>query len=249
MIFRNLALFSTQQPLVTSHHQAPNQPPTADFPFAVILPHHQPAQEFNLDFAARLATASSQPTQVIVVGPQHQPTAHSIIATSNLGILDVPALVNDDILLADHAFTAQLLYLESAFPQASIHGILINSRIDMSQLQKLLTELEENFSPSQTLYLGSIDFSHYLPLHQAETNDEQMTRYLLQNQPESIIGLDDDFLDSWPALYLIWKLANRQETAPQIIAHTNSAYLENGAYSSDSTTSYFYLIFPRPQPN
>ncbi len=223
-----------------------------------ILPHHDLASDLLADFFLSLSKNQIVDTFVILA-PNHRDLAKApaISAAVNwqtfLGevkqdqeILD--QLVKDDFIAYDldnfkpeHSVAVLLPFIKQYFPQAKVAPIIFTSHQtndkSFSLAAAILPWLDE-----RTVVINSLDLSHYLPLSQAERND-QITLSAIKNKDYQLLSnLNSDYLDSPDSLNALLKIMELSQAQDlQIIEHSNSAKILKA--DLNQTTSYLSAYF------
>lgn len=239
-----------------------NSPYPVDDPItSLIIPHHSLASHL---IAKPIQLISSQnPRNIIILGPNHKDSSSTNITSSKLswdspfGILETNKdLINkleesnlvsiEDSALSDEQSIAALVpYIKYLLPHTTITPIIFNSSTTHEQSQQLANFLTQAVT-SDDVIISSLDFSHYLNLHQAQEKD-QITLSLIQEfQTLPLFKLNSDYLDSPASLAtLLHFTSNSSATNLNILDYSNSGELSNDL--SNPTTSYFVVSFTKPK--
>jgi len=223
----------------------------------VVIPHHLLAGNLIINVLQKIHL--TQKDKIVFITPNHFETGKKPFITSTynwktpFGIInpdqklinnlnyDLNLETNETTILGEHAITGTLPYLNYFYSNVNITSIMIsaftkNQTLDV--FSKQLFELTDN----NTLFILSIDFSHYLNSAEAETSDEVSLKAIQQFDLERINTFDNAYVDSPKALILFLKLMQLRNTKNvEIVDHTNSGILTNNPYSEN--TSYFTLVF------
>ncbi|MBU1149078.1 AmmeMemoRadiSam system protein B [Patescibacteria group bacterium] len=224
---------------------------------AGITSHHQLASSLIGRFFRCLGQGSNVKT-FIVIGPNHfQQGSRGVLTGQNdwqtpfgnlsvnqeiIGELRQSDLieVNDQAVAPDHAISYLTPYIKHFFPKAQIVPLLLRfdfSESEAKSLVKLLAETIDN----ETFILGSVDFSHYLNLDQANEND-LISRDIIENfKLAEVYQHSDGFFDTAPGLFTILSLlAGQGIEQVHLLNHSNSFAFNNQPVN---TTSYFSWLF------
>jgi predicted class III extradiol MEMO1 family dioxygenase len=209
--------------------------PTAFFrkPSIIIVPHHLTGAAIIADLIS--AAAKFNYSQIVLIGPNHTENGSekfwTLKANNN----------SESFLPPDHSLGNPKLFLNYYFVNPTIKYILIKHDATRREISAWTDQLV-SAPPTDTLYIFSLDFSHYLPANTAAAKDQETLKLIFRNDLDRILELNNDFVDSPSGLALCLSLAKRLNTAPpQVIHHTNSGFL-SGNFSS-GTTSYFGMVF------
>lgn len=225
---------------------------------ALIVPHHDLAS--RLTAAAMAKIASDKIKTIYIVGPNHENKGNGQVITglvkwqTELGEVKAEqAIVNKllaqglaaadpDRLATEHTINTLIPFIKTYFPKAKVAPIILYHDSDKELAGKLAKFLADN-AGDDSLIIGSIDFSHYLPTFKAKENDKLTEQAIKAYDYEKIFSFNDDFIDSPISLATVMKaskLAGAEKL--EIINHANSAEMI-GAESVLSSTSYFTVLF------
>lgn len=224
-------------------------------PRAAILPHHIVASTLLADLVEHLQSAT--PSTIVIIGPDHQNAGSTFATTttsdwtsngiryhinqgfaSRLDKSDDIAL-NDEVLQTEHSVLVPMAFLAHQFPNAKFVLLAVRGGFDQRRLHAIADQLNALLGP-QDLVIASVDFSHYLPLVQADQEDEQSLSLLTAGDPDKLERIP---ADSPAALAITMRFAQlRGAPTLTILRHDNSAHILNDL-ASQSTTSYVTGVF------
>lgn len=222
-----------------------------------IVPHHDLASELIAEVFQTIAH-EKKVTRVIIVGPNHSDAGSSLVYSARfdwqtperkvladqgvIGSLYKSGVIglDDKILANEHAAFVPILFVAHYFPEATVVPLIISSKQTADQsfaLAKTLTSLlDEN-----TIVIGSIDFSHYLPSDVAVKKDALTAELMKKKDYRRIAQLNNDYVDSPQSVVTMLKLAELRGLNTLELRHTNSGgFMHRQLLSS---TSYFALCF------
>lgn len=231
-----------------------------------IIPHHLVANSFIADFYQAVSQAETYDL-IVLISPNHYTAGPRVqIGASDYytyqGVVPIDEeLINDltqeneewgglinvadeSYLSIEHGQLVHMPYIKTYFPQAKVLSLMLAETRDLSDLSRLAQILHEAIGNRKTLLVGSIDFSHYLTLEEAENNDAYTRELLRSNDYETMSHLSNDYIDS-PSTYGLLMLMMEimyGETSPIIFNHSNSAKI-SGHLNSIETTSYFQVLY------
>lgn len=225
-------------------------------PLGVIAPHHSiDVTELNKFY--RGLSEITQPAVVFVIGPNHYEngpaqiqTCQSCVYQTTIGdvaiddpltgrlVADKIAIDQPDTFPKEHAIYSQAPFIKRYFPEAKIVPILLPWKEPIDDVTKLSQWLDENL-PANSLVIGSVDFSHYLPLGAADFHDQTSAAVIRNFDFGSVYNLE---IDSPSTIYAVLDLM-RQRGYQQAteLAHTNSG--EDLHAPIEETTSHEYWAF------
>ncbi len=219
-----------------------------------IIPHHNIAEFFAAHLFSQLPERINH---VILIAPNHQNIgSHDFVVNSSeiktsFGTL-CPSqwavkletynwIGNDpEIIRQEHAIGNIIDYINYYLPQARLTALVLKrypSENHLNQLEKLLIDQIN----SQTIIVGSVDFSHYLTPEQAEYNDQISFQMIENMQTNGWFDLDETYLDSPAAVFLLISAMKSTNNQPRLIKQSNSARV---LYEfTPNTTTYQYWVF------
>lgn len=269
------SLFMSKDFFDRAYNQAPAFPsPTERMyrsqPVGIILPHHlvaAPLIASTLEEAKRHAPEGGW-RRVVIIGPDHLHRATAGAVTTH-GVWKTPygTLLPDDAFIthlekqgvavdetvfdADHSISTLVSFIKRSLPGAKIVPIMVNSRLSIDHPIPDLIDLDGG--PGPTLFIASVDFSHYLPDRVARLHD-RMSRAVLSSR-EYLSDLDDLEVDSAESLLVFlraidhfgpmrmttaWNTTSAELTATPDLAETTShliALFHQGEPERDNTTT------------
>lgn len=159
-------------------------------------------------------------------------------------LLSSGGLVEDsDLFAEDHGIRALLPFLKHYLPDTQVVPVAIATKATRQDADRL-AELLRPLVNEDTLIVQSTDFSHFLPLAEARTFDQQTLNILASGDLDQIAGLTMPMhLDSPMALYVNALLQADLGADLHVVASRNSnEYFEN--YLQE-TTSYMTAVYGR----
>ena len=237
--------------------------PAIDFksaPFGVILPHNMIVGYELTKFYKGLVKVTN-PSVVVVISPNHYENGDPDIQTCQNcsyetinGILPlqtdlIQKMVQDGIAAPfDNTFTKEhgiynhAPYIRKFFPQAKLVPITLKWETTQEDTVKLSKWLSANL-PEDSLVIGSVDFSHYIPLEAASFHDIASYSTIKNFDYGNMYDLE---IDSPPSISTITHLMEeRGFMDAQRFQHTNNQ--DYHAERVDSTTSHEFIAFFKGQ--
>jgi AmmeMemoRadiSam system protein B len=151
------------------------------------------------------------------------------------------AVTDESIFAHEHGITGIIPYVAYAFPNAHIVVLVIRDKTPDAQVDALAAELQKQMD-KQTVVVGTIDMSHYLPKPVADAHD-RMTLTTIQSFNFDVVPTLD--IDTAPTLRLILKIAEAAHEQTFVeTGHANSADI-TGDPTLISTTSYLTGYFAK----
>lgn len=200
---------------------------------AATIPHHLVASHLIAQTMYHISL--HQPRTLVIIGPNHQEVGPAIATTP----IDSAT---------DQSLTSLRPFIRHYLPSTQVISLLIRQTASLDELDALTNRLAPLLTSPNTVLLASIDFSHYLPLDQANLKD-QVTQNLVDTKNySSIKNLSSDYLDSPGSLITYLKLIDKLGCAsPALTYHQNSGELEHQPLAP--STSYLVYNSYRPSPS
>jgi AmmeMemoRadiSam system protein B len=225
---------------------------------AMVVPHHSLAGQMAAEAISLWAYSENKPTAVILLGPNHENTGPPAAVTKRAwataagsadsqeemiqDLIDRGLAVEADALFeTEHSIGALVPWVAKYLPGVPVVPILFHYKYSTEELAELLDALQPWLDHGAVI-LESIDFSHGLPMEEAEEKDRQMKAYLLNQDWKEIARLDSTYLDA-PTLLsaLIERDAEDGKSGLCILSNSNAGRLMKNSQSV--VTSYFTLAF------
>jgi len=217
--------------------------------------HHLLAAPLDAQFFEGLA--KQKPKRIILIGPDHMSRGSAPITTT-LGIWRTPYgdlqtdtelitnltrwhLVNIEESPFDYEFSVGGLvpFVKRSLPDAMITTIIVKVNTTNTDLDALAAALPTD---NDTVVIGSIDFSHYLPSRAAEFHDITNRAILNAFDYDNFNRLE---IDSPTTLRVLLKYLERRDAKKAtLVASTDSAKI-TGKLDTQETTSYLNQYFSK----
>lgn len=201
---------------------------------AIIVPHHNLVKNKREEFLEYVSQKTVSPKTVILISPNHfslnqnaiyysdqnweLSNGNILFDTDTLNSISGLMIKENGILANDHGIFNLLPEIKEYFPNSKILPILIGHKTPIADI-KILAENLSVYCNSHCLYIGSVDFSHYLPASIAYIHDVYSRKILENNDFENILNLE---VDSPKTLYLISKMIGNSG-----MVKFNTYYLSN----------------------
>ena len=226
-----------------------------------VIPHHLLATDIISEFFSSIPSDQSV-ERVVLIGPNHYERGETVFITSRYGwntpvgdvLPDISLInklesatlsleVNEPMMEQEHSMGAIMPFIAHYLPEAYVLPIVISRRADLSDV-KGLAEFFEEVDIKKTIFVSSVDFSHYLSSAEAEENDKKVLDVLRRGDLKVLLKLNEDYTDSPESLALLLLLMEQQGIFSfEVKDHKNSADYTNKPEAE--TTSYYSLVFTR----
>lgn len=239
----------------------------------IILPHHLLVSAYIDKFYAELAATNSY-DRIVILSPNHFGYGFNFVQTNTVvadGLTaDLPwvedldkagtARIEPKFFGREHGVYVHYPFIKKYFPAAKIVPIIIKKDTPCEKVDSLVTELLqlEKSDPGKTLYLASLDFSHYSSEKLSIANDNRTVEWLktplsadLCTQSRDMsVSLDNRVadavaIDSAGVIYAMRKLMDERlmdgKTPLQFHfwARTSAAAIISGLRDADNTSHIF----------
>jgi len=226
---------------------------------AAILPHHLVFPQKIAAFFDRLSKTQNVET-VFLIGPNHSNKGANAIHVSKYGYttpygnleLDsskikklfdsksVSVLFEKEVFDGEHSISALTPFIKKSLPGAKIVPITLKWHTSDLQINQLTKAISDIAGPND-IVIGSIDFSHYLPLDLARFHDETSRSVIENFDFDNFKNLE---IDSFPTLKVVTQFTYEDGAQNvEIIDHSNSAEMSLETLNTLETTSHFYIAF------
>lgn len=249
-------------PLLFSDQEAFSKAVNNSHPFTTnqlrggIIPHHLVASDNIANFFATMKQFNY--STIVLIGPNHYEKGDFDVLTSRIGwdspygIVEPKTTIVDDLveknlaqidestLEEEHSVASFTPFIQHFIPGTKVVPIILKQRFSIKNADVLSDYLSQ--LPSDTFFLASVDFSHYLPKEIASQKDTITEKILIKRNYEELYRLDNDYIDSPPSVILLMKIMEKINAKQMaLFAHTNSASYPNS--DQKNTTSHFVLGF------
>ncbi|MGA2285635.1 MAG: AmmeMemoRadiSam system protein B [Dehalococcoidia bacterium] len=218
-----------------------------------IIPHHWLAGDLITGFLAGLAKGDPVRT-VVLIGPNHPNAGSARVLTSDLpwdtpfGVVEPDqqmigaltdsglATVEDEILATEHSVAGIMPAIKYYLPDAQVVPIILSGETTLAQARQL-GEFLSSLRQEGTVFVASVDFSHYLTRAWAERHDSLTLDAIRGFDDTTLFTLDSGYLDSPPSIATLMA-AMKALGADQFVLldNTNSDALADDELAP--TTSY-----------
>lgn len=221
-----------------------------------IIPHHLLADFAIEQFFAWEKTFS--PETVVIIGPNHFEKGEMVLSTKVMwptekGIVEPEteiikklsenglAILNEKILLEEHSINTIMPFIKTYFPKARVVPIIFRKNVGLTTLQILTDELLKNIH-KKTIFIASVDFSHYLNSEESDKKDAESLSAMKNFDYSKLMSFESDHLDSPAAVVALLLLMQKNGYKDfEVLFHSNSGEILKN--SSSPVTSYFTILF------
>jgi len=230
----------------------------------VIVPHHLLASHMIGETLAHVDPQGIE--RVVLLGPNHYEGGEDSVLTSlrdwetPRGLVEVEIdwietlldrfgdiKIDEEVARTEHSMGGLMPYIAHFFPDSKIVPIILSMRGKEEELKGLAMLLAE-MDDGHTLYVASVDFSHYLTKEIADERDKA-TKILIENERRAdIMDLNSEYMDSPASIYLLLTISKFLGGKPPVLVRQdNSGRIMGDPYGE--TTSYLTYIIPSIESN
>lgn len=243
---------------------------------AVIVPHHLLVEPYMEKFYSQLAVVGPQWKRVVVISPNHfnygARAVRSVLKLEGVDghgdkfsinidqdavqkLAEIGAVnLEEKYFEREHGVFVQDKFLDKYFPEAKVVPVIIKNGANLESLQRLAEGLKQ-LDDGRTLFLFSIDFSHYTDEASAVKNDlrtlgwldamggrDDLTQLdLLRKNAISVDNRSADSVavDSPECLWVLGELAEKDGWKFHLWARTSSASFAGMKDPTQNTSHIF----------
>lgn len=224
----------------------------------LIVPHHLLAKDL-IHEAFQISDRTKYKT-IVVFGPDHESMDRGKVFTSSsnwqtptgtlnankdiieiISNLDFVVEINEKLTI-EHSISGLVPFIEYYYYDVKIIPIALTKQLTLENLDKLLISLVENIEVEDTLFISSVDFSHYLSLEKANEMDKISIEAISNKDIKKIKTFTNDNLDSPNSITAMLKAMDLIGAKNmKILNNSNSQIILNKKL--DETTSYITFMF------
>lgn len=206
---------------------------------AATIPHHLVGRRLVEELAVDLLAQKTK--KIYLLGPNHYETGEGELVAEQemcLGLVKQ----DEETIKNDHAFGPVAAVFKEKISGVEVVSIAVSNRTDKEDLDRLEDCLVEELEVGSVL-VGSIDFSHYLPLVEANKRDEVSWDKISNKKYDEIAGLSNEYLDSPKSLLVIMRALDKMGGYEIRLKDRSNSELESGQTNLGETTSYLRIEF------
>lgn len=223
-----------------------------------IVPHHLVAKDLIHEVFQNISKDKYK--TVVLIGPDHESTHKGKIFTtlSNwqtpTGILETDSELtkellkhsfieaNDNKLTMEHSTSSIIPFINYYLKDVEVVTLVLTKQVKLADIEILTETLFENINMDETLFITSVDFSHYLNLESANKMDLISMEAISNKDIKKIMSFTNDNLDSPISIVTMLKMMDKLNTRESIVLnHSNSEFILKKKI--EETTSYVTYLF------
>jgi AmmeMemoRadiSam system protein B len=242
--FINIPEYETSQDIGTIH--------------GCIVPHHLVAKDLIHEVFQNVQKNNYK--TVVLIGPDHESTNKGKIFTTlsdwqtPRGILETDSkltkellkydfvIEDDDKITMEHSTSSIIPFINHYLKNIKIVTLVLTKQVKLEDVEILTDELYKNINLHETLFIASVDFSHYLNLEDAQKKDLISMEAIKNKDTNKIMSFTNDNLDSPISVVTLLKMMDKLGAAEgAILNHSNSELILKKKI--EETTSYITYLF------
>ena len=223
-----------------------------------IVPHHLVAKDLIHEVFQN--TSKNKYKTVVLIGPDHESINKGKIFTtlSNwqtpTGILETDGEItkkllknsfvieSNDKLTMEHSTSSIIPFINYYMKDVKVITLVLTKQVRLEDVEILTNALYENLNMEETLFIASIDFSHYLNLQNAEKMDSISMEAIQNKDIDKIMSFTNDNLDSPISVVAMLKIMDKAGISEKtVLNHSNSELILKK--KTEETTSYITYLF------
>ncbi len=223
-----------------------------------IVPHHLLAKDLIHEVFQNVC--KNKYKTVVLIGPDHESIEKGKIFTTlsdwqtPMGILETDKTItgglikdniiteNDEKLTKEHSTSGIVPFIKYYLGDVKIITLVLTKQTKINDIEKLVESLHECINIDETLFIGSVDFSHYLDLDTANKMDSESMEAIKNKEMNKIINFTNDNLDSPLSIITMLKMMDKINSNNSIVLnHSNSELILKEKVKE--TTSYITYLF------
>lgn len=223
-----------------------------------IVPHHLVAKDLIHEVFQNLIRNKYK--TVVLIGPDHESIDKGKIFTTlnnwqtPTGVLKTDTEltkellkcsfieVNNNKLTMEHSTSSIIPFINYYLEGVNVVTLVLTKQVKLSDVEILTDVLYENINMEETLFIASIDFSHYLNLDSADKMDLISMEAIQNKDINRIMSFTNDNLDSPISIVTMLKMMDKADIAEKVVLnHSNSELILKK--KTEETTSYVSYLF------
>jgi hypothetical protein len=223
-----------------------------------IVPHHLLAK--GLIHEVFQNVSKNEYKTVVLIGPDHESTDKGKIFTTlrdwqtPTGILETDSKFTeellkydfvkegDDKLTTEHSTSSIIPFINYYLNDVKVISLVLTKQVRLEDVEILTDALYENLNMEETLFIASIDFSHYLNLDDADKMDSISMEAIQNKDINKIMSFTNDNLDSPISLVTMLKMMDKADISERAVLNRSNSELILKK-KTEETTSYITYLF------
>ena len=223
-----------------------------------IVPHHLVAKDLIHEVFQN--ACKNKYKTVVLIGPDHESTDRGKVFTTlsswqtPTGILETEVELtqqlmklsfvkeDDEKLTVEHSTSSIIPFINYYLKDVKVVTLVLTKQLKLSDMEALTDALHDNITPDETLFVASVDFSHYLSLDEADKMDLISMDAIQNNDINKIMSFTNDNLDSPISIAAMLNVMDKTGASKKMVLNrSNSELILKREF--DETTSYITYLF------
>ena len=223
-----------------------------------IVPHHLLAKDLIHEVFQNVR--KNKYKTVVLIGPDHESTDRGKVFTTlsswqtPTGILETDGELtqqlmklsfvkeDDDKLTIEHSTSSIIPFINYYLKDVKVVTLVLTKQLKLSDMEALTDALHDNINTDETLFVASVDFSHYLSLDEADKMDLISMDAIQNNNINKIMSFTNDNLDSPISIAAMLNVMDKTGASKKMVLNrSNSELILKREF--DETTSYITYLF------
>lgn len=224
-----------------------------------ILPHHLTAVDMIHEVFQNVSRHKYE--MVVLIGPDHESIQKGKIFTTlkdwqtPMGILETDreitskllensfVLENDDKLTIEHSISGIVPFIKHYLDDAKVVSLALTKQTKLEDVDALIEDISENIDKEKTLFIASVDFSHYLDLESANEMDLISIDAIEKRNINKIMSFTNDNLDSPVSIATILKIMDKLNAENTFLLNRSNTELIVKTKNKETTSYLTYLFY------
>ena len=223
-----------------------------------IVPHHLVAKDLIHEVFQNVSKNNNK--TVVLIGPDHESTDKGKIFTTlndwqtPTGIQETDSKLtkellkysfvkeDDDKLTIEHSASSIIPFINYYLKDVKVVTLVLTKQVKLEDVEILTDELYKNVNMDETLFIASVDFSHYLNLEEANKMDLISMEAIQNNDMNKLMSFTNDNLDSPISILTMMNIMDKAGISKKtVLRHSNSELILKK--NIEETTSYITYLF------
>jgi len=223
-----------------------------------IVPHHLVAKDLIHEVFQNMSRNKYK--TVVLIGPDHESTDKGKILTTlsdwqtPTGIQETDSELTKELLkysfvkeddkklTLEHSTSSIIPFINYYLKDVKVVTLVLTKQVKLEDVEILTDELFKNVNMDETLFIASVDFSHYLNLGEADKMDLISMEAIQNNDIDKIMSFTNDNLDSPISIAAMLKIMDKARISKKtVLRHSNSELILKK--NIEETTSYITYLF------
>ncbi|HBC31457.1 MAG TPA: AmmeMemoRadiSam system protein B [Clostridiales bacterium] len=223
-----------------------------------IVPHHLVAKDLIHEVFQNVSKNNNK--TVVLIGPDHESTDKGKIFTTlndwqtPTGIQETDSKLtkellkysfvkeDDDKLTIEHSASSIIPFINYYLKDVKVVTLVLTKQVKLEDVEILTDELYKNVNMDETLFIASVDFSHYLNLDEANKMDLISMEAIQNNDMNKLMSFTNDNLDSPISILTMMNIMDKAGISKKtVLRHSNSELILKK--NIEETTSYITYLF------